>query len=457
MAKTTNVDGSRALVARRLAIPNERFSLENGLEVVLHEDPRLPRVVVDLHYRVGSRDDPPGRTGLAHLFEHLMFMGTRRVPGKKFDLIMEEAGGWNNAYTSSDGTAYYDVGPSGLLELLLWIEADRMSSLGELLDAEKLELQREVVRNEYRQSYETAPYGKVQLAMPGLLYGRAHPYGWPILGHLEDLDAISVDDARSFFGRYYSPQNASLVVAGSFDPRAARGLVEKYFGWIPNAPGASRRPPPRLGGARGAIAPPPPPAPPGAAAHEFVEDVQLPRLYLDWHAPAHLAPGDAELDLLAVILSGGKCSRLFRALVYDRPLALEVDAMQESRELGSLFSIEATASMGVTIGELRPVIDEIVEGVVEQPPSEEELARAKNSYETEFVAKLEEVQRRAELLNSYLAWAGTPDWVEEDLERYRRVTLDDLHAASRSVLGPGRRPAVFEAIPAARRSEEVPS
>ncbi|MCC6748030.1 MAG: insulinase family protein [Deltaproteobacteria bacterium] len=416
----------RDATASPLGIPHERFRLKNGLDVILHADRRLPRVVVHVLYRVGSRNEPAGRSGAAHLFEHLMFSGSQNVPEKQIDQLMERAGGWNNAYTSEDMTVYYDVGPSRLLERLLWIEADRMATLPLALTQRKLDLQREVVLNERRQNYENAPYGVAQLLLPTLLYPKGHPYSWPVIGSPSDLRAVTLRDVQELFRRFYTPRNASLVVAGDFEPAHARRLVERYFAWIP--------------------APPPVDAPHRAPVslrrpvqRTVADRVKTPRLYLAWLSPPALTPGDAELDLAAMLLAEGRRSRLHQALVYERQVALDVEARQDSGQLASTFVVEVTARPGVSRTRLLRVVERELARFLAAPPTALELERVKNQVETAFVAGLQRVQRRAELLNRYLALTGQPDYLGRDLARFRRATPEAVHAASRRVIDLRRR------------------
>src|SRR5436190_10850717 len=259
--------------APKIDIPFERHVLPNGLRVILHVDRSSPLVAVNVRYHVGSKDEKPGRTGFAHLFEHLMFMGSKNAPYPSFDSVMEAWGGHNNGTTNTDRTNYYEVGPSNLLETFLWLEADRLATLPEVITADELGKQRKVVQNERRQSYENRPYGQAQLLLPEALYPPAHPYHWPTIGSHADLEAARVEDVRDFFQRFYVPANASLVIAGDFDPAQARALVEKYFGW------QAKRPVPPKGSARLPV----------LAADKVLETedrVALPRLYLTWHSPA---------------------------------------------------------------------------------------------------------------------------------------------------------------------------
>lgn len=404
-----------------LNVPFQKYTLPNGLTVILHEDHTLPLVTVNVAYRVGSRYEEKGRTGFAHLFEHLMFMGTRRAPTKMFDAWMETEGGWNNAWTSEDQTDYFDVSPAHALPLLLWLEADRLSSLGNDMTLDKLNAQRDVVRNERRQTSENQPYGKVELRLPELLFPPDSPYHHPVIGSHEDLQAATVDDVKSFFSRWYVPSNASLVIAGDFDPSQARLLVDRDFAWI--AAGSAPQPP--------AV----PPARLDRVVRETIEDnVQLPKVVMAWPSPDRYAPGDAELDLVRVILAEGKSSRLFKALVYDRDLAQEVKVNQNSRDAGSDFEVEAIARPGVTLEQLEAAMDAELHKLASEPVSADELTMAKNQFETAFVKRLESLADRAMVLNLYQATKGDPGYAERDLQRYRDVTTASLQATVKSTV-----------------------
>ncbi|AUX41110.1 zinc protease [Sorangium cellulosum] len=410
----------------KLNVPFTKYALKNGLTVILHEDHALPTVAVNLMVKVGSRFEEPGRTGFAHLFEHLMFMGTRRVPTKQFDAWMEAEGGWNNAWTSEDRTDYYEVAPAHALPLLLWLEADRFSSLADSMDQAKLNAQRDVVRNERRQTSENEPYGKVDLLLPSLLYPKGHPYHHPVIGSHEDLQAATVGDVTAFFRRWYVPNNVSLVVAGDLDPQKTRDLIERYLGGIPGqpVPAPAAPPPVKLNG----------------IVRETIEDnVNLPKVVMAWHSPARFAPGDADLDLLATVLQEGKASRLYKALIYDMPLAQEVRAYQSSSDLGSTFLVEAIARPGVRLEKLEAAIDDQLAKVRDARVSREELDRAKNQYETAFVTALESVNARARMLNQYETWTGDPGFVEQDLKRYRDATAESLQTYAKSTLDPNAR------------------
>ncbi len=394
-----------------LKIEFETFTLANGLTVILHQDRSSPLVGVDLWYHVGSKDEVPGRTGFAHLFEHLMFMGSRHAPYPAFDAIMETWGGHNNGTTSNDRTNYYEIGPRNLLETFLWLEADRLATLPDVITEEELEKQRKVVLNERRQSYENRPYGRAELAIPESMYPADHPYHWPTIGSQADVEAATVDDVRAFFDRFYRPSNASLVVAGDFDPAQVRVLIDRYFGWQP------RREPP--------VRPPVPPAVQLAAdVHLTMTDrVQLPRLRLAWHTPALFAPGDADLDLAAHVLGGGKSSRLYRALVFENRIAQDVFAYQGSQMLGSVFHVGATAKPDHSMAEISAAVEAELVRFAAEGPTEAELARARNTHLADFYKGLDHLQTRADLLNHYQNLLGTPDGVGRDEARYVNATV----------------------------------
>lgn len=420
-----------------------KSKLPNGLTVIVHEDHTLPEVAVNLLYRVGSRDEVKGRTGFAHLFEHLMFMGTKRVPLKMFDGWMEAAGGSNNAWTSQDYTDYHETSPPGALSLLLWLEADRLEALGREIDKPKVDLQRDVVRNERRQMVENTPYGKVELRMPELLYPAGHPYYHPVIGSHEDLEAASVDDVRSFFASYYAPANASLVVAGDVRTGEVEALAAKYFGHI--APGRAAE--------RAKAGPPPKP---GRVTRETVEDrVELTKIVMAFPSPAVFEAGDAELDLLAGVLAQGKASRLYKALVYDRELAQSVQASQDSQDLSSAFTVEILVRPGVSADEVEKVADRVLDEATRVAPTVSELRRAKNGHEFRFLQGLQSLAQRASLLNQYEAKRGDPGYFERDLARYREATPDAVLKWAKATLTLNDR-VVLRVVPAAASKKGGP-
>jgi zinc protease len=412
-----------------LEIEYSSFTLRNGLHVILHEDHSVPIVSVNVWYHVGSASERPGRTGFAHLFEHLMFMGSGHVKPGEFDTLLESVGGQNNGSTTNDRTNYYIDVPSNALELALFLESDRMGYLLDTMTPMTVDAQRDVVKNERRQSVENQPYGIAEIVLEEMLYPEGHPYHWPVIGYMEDLTAATYDDVVAFFKRYYSPSNASLVVAGDIDPVATRRLVEKWFGDVKPGP------------------PPEPMTIPGVALTSvqkktITDRVQLPRLYLAWLTPRMYAPVDATLDVLSSVLSGGKNSRLYKRLVYEMQIAQSVEAYQASRALTSYFLIEATPRPGHTIEELQKVIDEEIATLQREGPTAHEVQRAINQTESTFYSRMERVggyRGKAEQLNAYYTFTGDPDWFSEDLARYRAISPSDVRAAASAFLPPDRR------------------
>ncbi len=412
-----------------IRVPYMQFTLANGLHVILHQDRRVPVVAVNTWYHVGSANEKVGRTGFAHLFEHLMFMGSKNVKAGQFDNLLESAGGRNNGSTDNDRTNYIIDVPSNALDLALYLESDRMGYLLGAMSPQTVDAQRDVVKNERRQSYENRPYGVAELALGEMLYPEGHPYHWPTIGYMEDLTAASYQDVVDFFKKYYAPNNASLVVAGDIDLDRARAAVEKWFGEIPRSEFV------------------PPVAPPAAYLTEvkkrtITDRVQLPRLYLAWVTPAQYQPGDAALDLASAVLSGGKNSRLYKRLVYDLQIAQDVAAFQESGALSSSFTIMATARPGKTLDEIQTVIDEELDRLRQQPPEPRELERAVNQTEAAFYRQMERVggfRGKANQLNAYYTFTGMPDYFNADLGRYRVLWPDDVQAAIQRFLPPDRR------------------
>ncbi len=405
----------------RINVPYERFTLNNGLNVILHVDKTTPTITVNQWYHVGSGHEKPGRTGFAHLFEHVMFEGSKNVPEGKFDEWLEAAGGNNNGSTNPDRTNYFEDIPSNALELALFLDSDRMGYLLDDMSQSKLDGQRDVVKNERRQSYENRPYGYAFLMIFESLYPKSHPYSWPTIGSMADLTAASLEDVKEFFRLYYAPNNASISIAGDIDIASTKQLVEKWFGGIPKGK------------------PVPPQDRSVAVLHEekrmTIEDrVQLPRLYMAWHSPATLTPGDAEMDLLASVLAGGKNSRLYKKLVYDLQIAQDVSAFQSSMKLGSQFVISATARAGKTLADIEQVIQEEINTIKSTPPMVRELDRARNQYEAGFVGRLESINGKADQLNNYYYLTGNPDYFNEDLARYYAIDPQDISTVAATYL-----------------------
>jgi zinc protease len=420
---------SPAQAPAKIEVPYTQFSLPNGLHVILHEDHSVPVVTVNVWYHVGSSRERQGRTGFAHLFEHLMFMGSGHVKAGEFDTLLETVGGTNNGSTETDRTNYWINVPSNSLELALFLESDRMGYLLDTMTAQTVDAQRDVVKNERRQSYENRPYGMADIALTEMLFPEGHPYHWPVIGYMPDLTAASYDDVVAFFKKYYAPANASLVVAGDLDTAAARKMVEKWFGDVKAGP------------------PVEPATIPGVALTQVVKKtmtdrVQLPRLTLAWITPRHFEPGDAALDVVADVLAGGKNSRLYKRLVYDMQIAQDVSASQNSSALASYFQIEVTPRPGHQVDEVQKVVDEEVAKLQADLPTDHEVQRSLNQIESSFYNRIERVGGfggKADQLNAYYTVTGDPDWFNEDLGRYRALSASDIRAAAQAFLPRDRR------------------
>jgi len=406
--------------AAPLRVPATVDTLPNGLTLIVHEDPSVPVVTTNVWFHVGSGDEKLGRTGFAHLFEHLMFMGSKNAPYPQFDRLLEAAGANNNGSTNGDRTNYYESGPTSALPLMLWLEADRLGWLLETMDGPKVDLQRDVVKNERRQSYENQPYGLAFENLMPALYPAGHPYSWSTIGSMTDLSAASLEDVKDFFRTYYAPNNATIVVAGAVKADSVRQLVRAMFSEIPRGPAITR------------------PAPAPFAVRDTVivlEDrVQLPRVYLAWHGVKEFSADDAALDIAAYVLSGARNSRLTQALVYDRELATNVNAFNSSKRLDGDVQVVATARPGVGLDTLQRVIDSELRLLATRGPSARELEQARNAIEAQFLQRLEFSSAKADQLNAYFYAHGTPDWFQQDLERYRRVTAADVQRVVRKYL-----------------------
>ncbi|MBB6097464.1 putative Zn-dependent peptidase [Deinobacterium chartae] len=420
----------------------EKYTLPNGMTVILNPDRSVPLVTVNLWYRVGAKDEPAGRSGFAHLFEHLMFMGTQRVPTGQFDAIMEGGGGRNNASTAADRTNYYNTAPSNQLATLLWLEADRLEALGKNIDQKKLDLQRDVVLNERRQRVENSPYGEAYEAINRLMYPAGHPYATGVIGSPEDLRAATVNDVQNFFATYYVPSNASLVVAGDFDPAQVKPLIASLFGTLPRGNDVPRKevPPVNFRGVKRVT---------------YADAVSRSKVIMAWHSPAFYAPGDAELDLAAAVLSDGVSSRLYQELVVRRELATSVAAYQSSKQLGSLFFVEADLAEGKNVADLEAAIDEALRNFAAQGPTQEELARQSAKIEFGLVASLQSVEDRADQLNSNEFYLGDPGAFDRVLDRYRKATPQSVKDTVAQVLNPDNR-LIMRVIPEVRAQGNNP-
>jgi zinc protease len=427
-------------VANTADIPRlafEKYTLPNGLEVILSQDRRLPMVAVNLWYHVGPANEEPGRTGFAHLFEHMMFQSSKHVPPDSHFPLLEAAGATGvNGTTDFDRTNYFETVPANQLELALWLESDRMGYLLEQVDQAALSNQQDVVRNERRQSVENRPYGLAQEALVQLLFPKGHPYHGNVIGSHEDIQAVKLQDVNRFFRQYYAPNNASIAIVGDIDIAATKQLVEKYFGTLKRGPAV---PPitaetPAITSERRQVVP---------------ARVQLPRVSVAWLTPSVYKPGDADADIVGNILGGGRSSRLFKKLVYEQQIAQNVSASQYSLILGSMFQIDATARPGHTAEELEKAIDQELAALRTQGPSAAEIDQARNTIETSIIGGLERLGGFggvADRLNMYNHYLGTPGYLEKDILRYRAVTPATALAFAKQYLTADAR-VVVHAVP----------
>jgi len=413
-------------VATAQGIPpltHERYTLDNGLTVILHEDHSTPIVAVNVWYRVGSGDEQPGRTGFAHLFEHVMFMGSEHVPVGAFDQWLEAAGANNNGSTNRDRTNYFEWMPANALSLALWLEADRMGWLLPTMDQAKLDVQRDVVKNERRQSYDNVPYGRAFETILAAVYPAGHPYSWPTIGSMADLSAASLEDVKGFFRTYYAPNNATLAIAGDFNRDSVKVWVQRYFAEIPRGPAMPPRP-----AVREVTIP--------KDTFLVMEDkVQLPRLYYSWPSAKAFHADDATLDLLSYVLAGDKNSRLYKRLVYEMQVAQDVSAFQISGRLDGMFGVVVTPKPGQSPTRMAQLVNEEIRRLTDQGISPRELARAQNTYRAQFLDQLASVNGKADQLNFYDYFSGTPDYVQQDAARYAAVTAADVQRVARDYLG----------------------
>ena len=434
---SANAAASSANGTAEIALPTikfEKYTLPNGLVVILSEDNRLPLVSTNIWYHVGPANELPGRTGFAHLFEHMMFEGSKHVPGNSHIRYLEAAGASDlNGTTDFDRTNYFETLPSNQLELALWLESDRMGYLPDKLNQASLTNQQDVVRNERRQSIENSPYGIVEEGVFHLLFPKSHPYHADVMGSHADIQAAKLEDVRNFFKLYYAPNNASLAIVGDFDPAQAKQWVEKYFG--PLKRGA---PVPKI-----AAVTPPITSERRAVIHDQVE---LPRVYMAWLTSSIFKPGDADADLASEILGGGKSSRLYKKLVYEKQIALDVSASQQSLILGSVFEIVVTARPGHTAEEMEKAVDEELVGFRKNGPTAVELERARNGIETEMIQGLERLGGFggvADRLNEYNHYLGNPGFFPQDVHRYQAATTHSIHAFAQAQLKPTSRVVVY--------------
>jgi len=405
-------------------IKYQEMTLKNGLRVIMHEDHSTPIVAVNIWYHVGSKNEVTGRTGFAHLFEHMMFQGSKNYDADYFKPL-QEAGANINGSTNPDRTNYFEVVPSNFLELAMFMEADRMGGLLEAMTLEKLDNQREVVKNERRQRYDNQPYGTAFEKIFAQMFPQGHPYNWTTIGSLNDLTAASMDDVKAFFRQYYVPNNASLVIAGDFNPKQAKALAEKYFGKIPRG-AAINRPNPLM------------PKLEGVVRKTFEDAVQLPRLYMVWHTSPQYSADEAPLDMLGSILTAGRGSRLQSNLVYGKQISQDVGAFNYALEAAGMMIIQSTAKPGKSLDDIESEIGAEIERIKKQPPTAAEMTRALNSIESQSIFGLENVLGKADQMNNYATFVGKPDHFQADLERYRRVTPADVQRVANKYLDADR-------------------
>lgn len=396
-----------------LNIPYEKYKLDNGLEVILHRNTNIPVVSVNIWYKVGSANERKGKTGLAHLFEHMMFQGSENVAKEMHFRFIQEAGGSLNGSTSFDRTNYYEKVPSNFLELILWLESDRMGFLLPALTQEKLSNQIDVVRNERLERYDNQPYGLAWEILISKLYPENHPYSWSTIGSIEDINSYTLNDVSEFFTKYYAPSNASLTVAGNYDIKTARNLIEKYFGGLPGNDTINKIKTPSAGIKENIFV-------------EREEDVQLDRIYIAWHSAKAFEKDDAFFDILGDILTGSKNSRLYKNLVYEKEIAQDVTAYQYSGKYAGHFMIISTAKPGVNLNTLKEEIFKELKKVEEEGVTAKELLKSKNGIKSSFIYSLQNMDSLADQLNFYNFYLNEPNSFTKDLKRYDNVTAKDL-------------------------------
>jgi zinc protease len=408
-----------------IKIPFETYTLPNGLTVITSLDKTTPTVAVNVWYHVGSKNEVVGRTGFAHLFEHVMFTGSGNVPYGVHDRLTEGVGGSNNGTTSNDRTTYYETVPSNYVESALWLEADRMGFLLDALDLAKLNAQRDIVKNERRQGVDNQPYGRAGEILAQATYPKLHPYSWDVIGSMEDLSAATEDDVKNFFRLYYAPNNAYLAIVGDFDPARTKAWVEKYFGDIPRGQPITRPnvSPVTLDAERRLV---------------FEDRVQLPRLYIQWPTIGEKHDDRFALDVLAAILSGPRTARLTKALVYDKQSAASVSAFQGTNEDVGDFGITVTPRPGNTLTDLEQAVDAVLEKLKAEGPTAEEIQKATAGEELAFVRGLESNLGKAMRLSDGAGFHGDPGYFRTEYAKSQSVTAADVKRAANQYLTKGR-------------------
>jgi zinc protease len=422
----------------QIKIPFETYKLPNGLTVILSVDKTTPTVAVNIWYHVGSKNEMPGRTGFAHLFEHVMFTGSGHVPYGLHDKLTEGVGGGNNGSTTNDRTNYYETIPSNYLESALWLESDRMGYLLDTLNLEKLNAQRDVVKNERRQSYDNQPYGRVSEIFSAAMYPKGHPYSWPVIGSMTDLSAASEEDVKAFFRLYYAPNNATLAVVGDFDPKQAKAWIQKYFSDLPKG--------------QNVVRPNVPAAKLEAGKRLVYEDrVQVPRLYIQWPTVGVKHDDDYPLSMLGSILTGSRTARLTKALVYDSQLASQVFAFQNSDEDVGVFQIVVVPRPEHTLTELEAAIDQVLQKFFNEGPTAEELQKAKSGLELGFLRGLESNLGKANQLLDGAVFHNNPGQFSVDYQKTLAVTAADVKRVANTYISRSR--IVLSVVPKGKRDQ----
>ena len=410
----------------RINIPFEHYSLPNGLRVILSPDRTTPTVAVNVWYHVGSKNEQPGRTGFAHLFEHVMFTGSGNIPYGLHDRYTNAVGGSNNGTTDNDRTLYYETIPSNYLETALWLEADRMGYLLDALDVQKLNAQRDIVKNERREGVDNQPYGRVDEIIAEAMYPKGHPYSWDVIGSMEDLSAASEEDVKSFFRLYYAPNNAILTIVGDFDSAQAKTWVTKYFGAIPKGKPIER---PKIT------------TPPLSAEKRLLyEDAlaPLPRLFLRWSTTGIKNDDQYALNVLGPILAGPRTARLSKALVFDKQAAASINAFQISAEDVGQFAITVTPRPNNTLTALEGEIDAIIARLKTEGPTAQEIQAALASQELQFLNGLQSNLGKSTQLADAAGYQGDPAYFKVEYEKQLAVTPEDVKRVANKYLTTGR-------------------
>ena len=405
-----------------LHITFDSYTLPNGLRVILHQDTRVPIVSVNLWYHVGSRNERPGKTGFAHLFEHMMFQGSAHIPADMHFQYIQSIGGTLNGSTFYDRTNYFETVPSHHLETALWLESDRMGFFLPALTQEKLNMQLDVVKNERRQRYDNQPYGVWLERLMELSYQDTFPYHWPVIGYMDDLNSVTMADVQSFFKTWYLPSNASLVVAGDFEKEEATELIGSYFGDLTSGPKPELRVSPFIDFE-------------SSEKRDILYDkVQLPRIYMAYHLPPFGSDPAYAADIFSDVLSTGKSGRLFRSLVYEQQIAQDAQAFMLPMELDSLLMFIVTPKPGITVEHLENALQQEIDNLSSKPITATERQRVQNQIEARKLRELQSVSSRADYLNMFNIYFNNPDLINSELERYRKISPEYMQEVARKYL-----------------------